>query len=194
MLWQRDIAVYVAICVQSAAYAEEVSLSQLSGAQIDSNWFRYINPRFGVAIDIPTRGYRYEVPENGSGLTLTSNNGAVVITVFAHWVVNILDGADNNVRKSISQIFDNAVAETIQKGGTVTYSVKKDDFYVISGNFGDNTYYERMTISPRCSAIYNNFRIFHPKMIERSLDGLVTRMSKSLHATCQGEEGAAQIN
>jgi hypothetical protein len=31
-------------------------------------------------------------------------------------------------------------------------------------------------------------------MIERSLDGLVTRMSKSLHATCQGEEGAAQIN
>jgi hypothetical protein len=79
--------------------------------------------------------------------------------VFAHWVVNILDGADNNVRKSISQIFDNAVAETIQKGGTVTYSVKKDDFYVISGNFADNTYYERMTISPRCSAIYNNFRI-----------------------------------
>jgi len=194
LLWQRDIAVYVAICVQSAAYAEEVSLSQLSGAQIDSNWFRYINPRFGVAIDIPTRGYRYEVPENGSGLTLTSNNGAVLITVFAHWVVNILDGADNNVRKSISQIFDNAVAETIQKGGTVTYSVKKDDFYVISGNFGDNSYYERMTISPRCSAIYNNFRILHPKTIEQSLDGLVTRMFQSLRATCQGEEGAAQIN
>ena len=182
------------ICVQSATFAEEVSLSQLPGARIDSNWFRYINSRFGVAIDIPTRGYHYAVPENGSGLTLTSNNGAVVITVGAHWVVSVLDGADNDVPKSISQIFDNAVAETIQKGGTVAYSVKKDEFYVISGYFRDNTYYERMIISPRCSAIYNKFRIFHPKAIERSLDGLVTRISKSLRATCQGEEGAAIIN
>lgn len=97
------------------------------------------------------------------------------------------------VWKSISQLFDNEVAQTIQKNGTVTYSVKKDEFYVISGNFGDNTYYERMTISSRCPAIYNGLRIFHPKVFERALDGLVTRMSNSLRATCQGAEGAAKI-
>lgn len=182
------------VSFQSVAYADDVSLSQLSGARINSDWFRYINSRFGVAIDIPTRGYRYELPVNGSGLTLTSNNGAIVITVSAHWVANMFDGANNDVRNSISHLFDDAVADTIKKEGTVTYSVKKDEFFVISGNFGDNTYYERMTISPRCPAIFNGFRIFHPRALERSLDRVVTRMSNSLRATCQGEEGAAKFD
>lgn len=192
------VAIYLTLptfhSFQSVAYADEVSLSELTGAQINSNWFRYINPRFGIAIDIPARGYRYELPVNGSGLTLTSNNGAVVITVSAHWVVNIFEGANNDVRRSISHLFDDAVAGTIKKKGTVTYSVKKDEFYVISGNFGDNTYYERVTISPRCPAIFNGFRIFHPKTLERSLDTVVTRMSNSLRATCQSEEGAAKFD
>jgi hypothetical protein len=188
------LTILVLLLFQSAANADEVLLSQLSGARIDSNWFRYVNSRFGVAIDIPTQGYRYELPANGSGLTLTSNDESVVITVSAHWVVNMFDGANNDVRKSISHLFDDAVADTIQKNGTVTYSVKKDEFYVISGNFGDNTYYERMTISPSCPAIFNGFRIFHPKALERSLDRVVTRMSNSLRATCQGEEGAAKFD
>jgi len=188
------IGVVSYILIQSQAFSDEVLLAQLSGARIDSNGFRYINSRFGLAIDIPTRGYRYEVPENGSGLTLKSTNGAVVITVYAHWLVNILDGADNDVPKSISQLFDSAVADTIQKNGTISYSVKKGEFYVISGNFDDNIYYERMTISAQCPAIFNSFRIFYPRALERKLDDLVTRMSISLRATCHGEEGAVRIN
>ena len=187
-------ALLVFVFAQTPVCAEEVSISQLSGARIDSNWFRYINLRFGVAIDVPSQGYRYEVPVNGSGLALKSYSGGVNITIYAHFLVNILDDADNDVRRSISQLFDKAVSETIQKGGTVTYSVKKDEFYVISGNFGDDTYYERTTISPRCPGIFSSFRIFHPQTLERSLDELVTRMSKSLRATCQGAEGAARIN
>jgi hypothetical protein len=180
--------------MQSRAYSDEVSLAQLPGARIDSKWFRYLNSRFGVAIDIPTIGYRYEVPVNGCGVTLTSKNGSITITVYAHWVVNIVDDANNDVHQTISKMFDNAVAETSQKNGTVSYSVKKDDFYVISGKFGNDTYYERVNISPNCPAIFNSVRIFHPSSLERTLDGLVTRMSKSLRATCRGEEGAARIS
>jgi len=85
-------------CYGVQAKAEDVTLKQLSGARIDSNWFRYLNSRFGLAIDIPTKGYRYTIPVNGSGLTLTSFDGDVVITIYAHFVVNLLETANNDVR------------------------------------------------------------------------------------------------
>ncbi len=178
---------------QQASFADEVSIRDLSGARIDANWFRYINLRFGLAVDIPTRGYKYEVPENGAGLALSSLSRSVVITLDAHWVINHFDAANNDVQRTISHLFDNAVAETLQKNGTVEYSVKKGDFYVISGQFGNNTYYERLTVSSDCTAIYNALRIFYPRNIEKDLDYLITRMSKTLTATCKGEEGAAMI-
>jgi hypothetical protein len=174
-------------------YAEEVSIKNLSGARIDDQWFRYINLRFGLAIDIPTTGYKYEIPVNGSGLTLTPPDRTTVITIYAHWVVNVVDSANNDVRRSVARLFDNAISETLQKGGAVEYSTKKDDFYVVSGRFGKNMFYERLVISATCPAIFNSFRIFHPAFLERTLDPLVTRMSNSLAATCKGEDGAAFI-
>src|SRR5262245_41671861 len=92
----------------SSAYADQVMLAQLPGARIDANWFRYINSRFGLAVDIPTKGYRYDVPVNGSGLTLQSE--LVTITLYAHWVSNLVTDANNNVQNSISQLFDDAVS------------------------------------------------------------------------------------
>ena len=132
---------------------------------------------------------RYLLPENGSGFSLISKDGSVTIMVSAHWVANRFEEANNDARKSISQLFDDAVAETLQQSGTITYSIKKDEFYVISGNFGDNGYYERMTISSTCPAIYNSVRVFYPNRLDLLLNTLVTRLSKSLSATCKGEEG-----
>jgi hypothetical protein len=173
--------------------ADEVPLRALSGAKIDANWFRYVNLRFGLAVDIPTKGYVYDIPVNGSGLALISINRAVTITLYTHWVVNIFETANNDVQRTITQLFDSSVAETLQKNGTVEYSVKKDDFYVLSGRFAENTYYERVTVSSKCPAIFSSLRIFYPHALEERLDQLVTRMSKSLSSTCKGDEGAASF-
>jgi len=180
-------------CHGVQAKAEDVTLKQLSGTRIDSNWFRYLNGRFGLAIDIPTKGYRYTVPVNGSGLTLTSLDGEVVITIYAHWVEFPLETANNDVRTSISKLFDMAVKDTLKDNGTVEYSVRRDNFYVISGKFGNNTYYERLTISDKCPAIFSSVRIFHPTRLEGRLHQLTTRLSKSLKSTCTGAEGAARF-
>jgi hypothetical protein len=171
----------------------EVSVDKLSGARIDANWFRYINRRFGVAVDLPIHGYRYEVPENGSGLTAISIDKKVTITIYSHWVINLFDSATNDVQRSISFLFDKAVSDTIAKNGTVTYSLRKRNFYVISGRFGNDTYYERLTISPECPAIFNAIRIFYPAALERNLDATVSRISLSLGPTCAGEEGPAKF-
>jgi hypothetical protein len=171
--------------------AEELSLEQLPGARIDDSWFRYANRKAGVAIDIPTKGFRYDVPAGGADLTLTSNDGAVTITVSAHGVRNVLGTATNDARQSIARLFDTAVDNAKRKNGAITYKVKKDNFFVLSGVVDDNTYYERLNVSPSCPDGFAALRVFHRKSLTSRLNHLVTRMSLSLRATCQAEEGPA---
>ena len=178
----------------------QVPLSALSGKRIDRDWFRYTNPRFGLAIDIPARGYRYVLPVNGSGVAVKSGDEKIWITVYAHFVVNhpvfIADPDDPdlaNAAAAISRIYDHEVAETLATGSAITYRMKKKDFYVLAGHFKDKagqdtTYYERYTISPRCPHVFSSFRIIYPKSKERELSKFVTRLSRSLRATCQGED------
>jgi len=173
------------------AAAEELSLEQLPGARIDANWFRYANRKAGVAIDIPTKGFRYDVPAGDSDLTLTSNDGAITITVSAHGVRKVLGTAPNDARQSIARLFDTAVDNAHRKNGAITYKVKKDNFFVLSGVVDDNTYYERLNISPSCPAGFSALRVFHRKSLTSRLNRLVTRMSLSLRATCQAEEEPA---
>jgi hypothetical protein len=63
----------------------------------------------------------------------------------------------------------------------------------MSGHFGNNIYYERLTVSSRCPAIFNSLRIFYPRNIQKDFDLVVTRISNTLTATCKGEEGPAFI-
>jgi hypothetical protein len=175
----------------SKAIAEEVSLAQLPGARIDDSWFRYADREAGVAIDIPARGFRYDAPAGGADLTLTSDDGAVTITVSAHGVRNVLGTATNDARDSVARLFDTAVDNAIRKNGAITYKVKKDNFFVLSGVVDDNTYYERLNVSPSCPDGFAALRVFHRKSLTSRLNKLVTRMSLSLRATCQSQEGPA---
>jgi hypothetical protein len=179
----------------------ELPLADLSGKRIDADWFRYTNLRFGLAIDIPARGYRYVLPANGSGMAVISGDESIWITIYTHFVVNhpifFLNADDPdilNAAAAISRIYDYDTAETVASGSTITYSVKKKHFYVLSGHFQGKidqdttfTYYDRYLISPRCPHVFNSLRITYPKSKERELDKFVTRLSRSLRATCQGD-------
>ena len=58
----------------------------------------------------------------------------------------------------------------------------------------DTTYYERYAISPRCPNVFSTFRITYPKSKERELSKFVTRLSRSLQSTCQGEDSFPNNN
>jgi hypothetical protein len=83
------------------------------------------------------------------------------------------------------------VDNAVRKNGAITYKVKKDNFFVLSGVVANNTYYERLNISPSCPTGFSALRVFHRKSLTSRLNRLVTRMSLSLRATCQAEEGPA---
>lgn len=105
------LALLASLFVATAVHSEEVSLADLPGRKIDANWFRYTNMRFGLAIDIPMRGYRYDVPVNGSGLSLISKDERVTITIHTHLVMTGLFGAEEE------QAYDICVRPHLQSEG-----------------------------------------------------------------------------
>lgn len=98
-----------------------------------------------------------------------------------------------NAVAAISRIYDRDVADTLADKIPITYRVKKKHFYMLAGHFKDKagqdtTYYERYTISPRCPHVFSTFRITYPESKEGELSKFVTRLSRSLRSTCQGED------
>lgn len=157
---------------------------RLPGAAIDADWFRYLNPRFGAAADIPARGWTVEIPVNGDGVVLSSTRGAT-ITINGQSVRNIVDNADADIPRTISKIFDATIA---RQGRVVTYSVKRPNFYVVSGTAQGDVFYERVTISPDCPAVYSTLSINYPAALQRMMDPIVSRVSKTLASTCRGTD------
>ena len=172
-----------AIAAACAAHGETFGLAPPS-ERTESGWLGYLNARFGLRIDLPASGFRQQLSPDGSGITLTSLDRAVIIAVHANWLQSILPGATDRAGRSIASLHGQAIAETEQKGGDVTYSVQRDDFYVISGTIGSSVYYERVAISPACPDVFDAVRLTYPQALERALDPLVTRVSLSLRAVC----------
>ena len=177
------LAAFAAVALTGAAHAQMLAAAPSVG-QDDSGWFRYLNARFGLRVDLPESGFRQELLPNGFGMTLISLDRSVTIEVHANRLESILPAATGGPERSIAALHDEAMAATRQKGGRVTYSVRRNDFYVISGTLGPAVYYERVAISPACPDVFNAIRVTYPQAIEHALDGLVTRVSLSLRATC----------
>jgi hypothetical protein len=150
----------------------------------EPGWFRYINARYGLRVDLPDSGFRQALAPDGHGITLVSPDRAVIIAVHANWLDRILAAPSRSAGRSIAALHEQAIAETRQKGGSVTYSVRHDDFYVISGALGPAVYYERVAISPACPDVLNAIRVTYPQGVEQELDAIVRRISLSLRAMC----------
>jgi hypothetical protein len=174
------IAATALACTAHAAALETAP----SAPPRDPGWVRYINARFGLRVDLPESGFRQTLSPDGHGVTLTSRDRAITIEVHANWLGSILPDATESAGKSIATLHGHAMAQTRQKGGSVTYSLRRDDFYVISGTLGATVYYERVAISPVCPDVFNAIRVKYPQAIEQELDRLVTRVSLSLRAAC----------
>jgi hypothetical protein len=173
------------IAIGSAAIAVAALAWTACAAPIgELGWIGYLNARFGLRVDIPASGFRRDLSPTGTGLTLTSRDGAISIDVHANWLAGVLPEATRNAGQSITSLHEQAIAATRQKGGIIGTSVRRDDSYVISGTLGSMAYYERVVISPACPDVFDAIRVKYPQAIGRELDALVARMASSLRAVC----------
>lgn len=128
-------------------------------------WMIYQNERFGGILPVPPGMVPTRPPDNGDGQRFVSSDGKVILFIYGSF--NVEGNGDLEPR------WKEALAEP---GRTITYKVKKDGWYVISGVMQDGTgFYERYTANSRHGA---GWQMTYPQAEEKKYAPWVERVAK----------------
>lgn len=152
-----------------------ILLSSISGGLLASDWTRYINPRFGVGVDIPADFHADgPAPFAGDGKTFGAENGRATITVW---------GAPAQGRDFMAET-SARIAAAEAEGWAITYRSETPDWASWSGTRGGHVFYAKAILT--CDGAQTaNVRLDYPAMDIGAFDAVVDRLSRSL-----GQDGA----
>jgi hypothetical protein len=103
-------------------------------AYADHAWKIYTNDRFGFSVCYPSDLLRQQAaPDNNEGQTFIGSNGAKI----AAW------GSFNAMDWTLADSMREDEKRLDGGGGTITYKVIQNGFYVLSGRKGDQIFYNR---------------------------------------------------
>ncbi len=141
-----------------------------------ADWHRYVNPRFGAAVDIPTEFKADGVPANvqGDGRLFRAANGRSTIAVWGE-PINGLEFSDHMHRRIASDEAD---------GWGMTYRSQTPDWAAWSGTRAGHVFYAKSiaTCDGRQTA---NVRLVYPALDIPRFDAIANRLGASL-----GQDGA----
>lgn len=150
-------------------------LSSTSGGLLAADWSRYVNPRFGMAVDIPA-GFHAEgsAPVQGDGKRFRAENGRATITAWG------APAEGNDFMAETSARIAAAEAE----GWSITYRSETPDWASWSGTRGGHVFYAKAILT--CNGTQTaNVRLDYPAMDIGAFDAVVDRLGRSL-----GQDGA----
>jgi hypothetical protein len=136
------------------------------GQALASEWKKEVNARWGFSLTYPSSLIPEPMPANGGGRRYHSANQEVsLVTSGSHTHPDISDESLNGFWQK----------ELTERGDTVTYKVKKDDFYVISGvNTNGYEFYHKVFFYP---TYWVEFEITYPHSRRQFYDAWVDRIS-----------------
>jgi hypothetical protein len=141
----------------------------LAGPAAAADWQRYVNDRFGTAVDVPTDVFRPQPPpENGDGRRFETADGLASLTVFAGYNTGGL-----NLRELVDAARDDAADER------VTYEREGRRWFVISGFRGENVFYRKLILSPD-GEVAHTLELVYPADEKPFFDPLTTRIANSM--------------
>jgi hypothetical protein len=131
-----------------------------------SEWKKEVNARWGFSLTYPASLIPEPMPANGGGRRYHSANLEVsLMTSGSHTHPDLLD-------ESLDGFWQKELAD---RGNTVTYKVKKDGFYVISGvNTNGYEFYHKVFFFP---TYWLEFEITYPHSRRQLYDTWVERIS-----------------
>ena len=136
-------------------------------------WGRYVNERFGVAVDVPPGFAAGEPPANGDGLQFTTPTAE--LAVFG----SFLDSGD--FERDIAQRIDYAKSD----GWGITYQAVTPSWAVWSGKRGSRILYARA--EPICGgAGIGAFQLTYMQADLKAFDPVVERLGRSLEDSGTG--------
>ena len=141
-------------------------LLTLSGLAFASDWKREVNQRWGFSLSYPGSLIPEPLPANGDGRRYHSADHEVSLAAMGSHTHPDLLG------ESLDGFWQKELAD---RGDTVTYKIKKNDFYVISGVSSNGyEYYHKVFFYP---TYWVEFEITYPHSKHQHYDAWVERIA-----------------
>ena len=171
----------------SAVSQETVTIENVPGQRIDANWYRYLNARYGVGVDIPATGFSYELSGNGDGVTLTSADGEKSIAVYGSQDID-LNETDSDPVSAFATLAEGQIDAMRLGAVNIVHDRIEPLWFEVSTTDAVFLYYQKGLLSPNCPTFTTNLRIKYPITDAKEFDSVVQRMSMSLVGNCSTVE------
>lgn len=131
----------------------------------------YVNPRFGFSLTYPANLTAGPPPANGDGRHFASPDGELSVRAFGHFLV--------------AESFDEMWASTLENyGAAVTYKVKRDDWFVVSGVLDGTEFYHKVFVQGGNAC---HFIIEYPHARNAVYDPVVEQIAKDFVPFLDGD-------
>lgn len=154
---------------RSVALAFAISVAAVIPARAD-DWSRYVNEKYGYAIDLPPAFGPLSLPYIGDGGVATAEAGNAELSV---WGASL---GDDSFAADVSSRIDSAVTE----GWDISYRKATKAGTSWSGARGERILYARAI--PACPGEAAYFQIEYDRAALAEYDAIVARLVKSLTA------------
>jgi len=136
-------------------------------------WKTYSNARFGYSLEYPTALAPQPEPTNCDGRQFISSDKKKNLLAF---------GSYNALLLTVEQLYKKTLDEYKEEGSIVTYKMKSDKSFVISGYKGGTVFYRKTIrrIIDKESEVDATIIFTYPSSEKSVFDKVTERISKSL--------------
>jgi hypothetical protein len=128
-----------------------------------TNFSTYVNPRFGFSISYPSYLIQSRLPDNGAGISFKSPDGCLSISAQGHFLNGL----------SLSTMWNH---DLTAYGNSITYKVKRNDWFVVSGVANGFEYYRKTFVK---GGNWCSFVITYPHGQNERYDPVVEQIAKN---------------
>ena len=166
---------------------ETVTIENVPGQKIDADWHRYLNARYGFGVDVPARGFSYELSGDGDGVTLTSADGEKSISVYGSQDID-LNETDSDPVAAFATLAEEQIDAMRLGAVNIVHDRIEPLWFEISTTDAAFVYYQKGLLSLNCPTFTTNLWVKYPNAETREFDAVVKRMSASLVGNCSTVE------
>ena len=144
-------------------------------SNLNNSFDKYCNYRFSFCVDYPSQFTLNGESENGDGQSFTSVDGLTTISAWGNLVIEDINDLDANFNYELNNPNLN-----------VTYKIKKENYFVISGIYNQKVFY-RKTILKRINYLNQGFtdvliswQIVYPRNQKKTFDSYCEKINNQL--------------